>query len=134
MQKENTKRTAEPENGQSPKRTFGRREQNRKALKSAIEKGRKENKPSDWMPEELNNTIKNFNDMFINNLAVSLTQIFVGPQGAPKQAEGETRSGDSSPVKGLLEEVKEEHEEYSSEKKRQHDGKETDETNETEEL
>ena len=73
VQKESMKRAAEPENGPSPKRTLGRREQNRKALKSAIEKGRKENKSSDWMPEELNNTIKNSNDMFINNLAVSLT-------------------------------------------------------------
>ena len=133
VQKESMKRAAEPENGPSPKRTLGRREQNRKALKSAIEKGRKENKSSDWMPEELNNTIKNFNDMFINNLAVSLTQIFVGPQNAPKPPEGESRSAASSPSKGVLEEVKEEHEEFSSEKKRSLDGKETEETYETEE-
>lgn len=53
------------------------KEQRRENLKTIMEHGRKLKKHQEWMSKELNNTIANFNDLFINNLSQSLTQIFI---------------------------------------------------------
>lgn len=53
------------------------KEQRREGLKYVMEHGRKIKKHQEWLSKELSNTIENFNEIFINNLSLSLTQIFV---------------------------------------------------------
>jgi hypothetical protein len=53
------------------------KEQRRDGLKAVMKHGRRIKKHQEWLSKELGNTIENFNDLFINNLSHSLTQIFV---------------------------------------------------------
>lgn len=53
------------------------KEQRREGLKHVMEHGRRVKKHQEWLSKELSNTIENFNEMFISNLSLSLTQIFV---------------------------------------------------------
>lgn len=53
------------------------KEQRREDLKTIMKHGRKIKKHQEWMSKELGNTIENFNELFLNNLSLSLTQIFV---------------------------------------------------------
>lgn len=63
------------------------KEQRRDDLKNIIKHGRKVKKHQEWLSKELGNTIENFNEMFINNLSLSLTQIFVDKDKKLKQQE-----------------------------------------------
>jgi len=56
---------------------INQKEQRRDGLRAIMKHGRKIKKHQEWMSKELGNTIENFNEMFINNLSLSLTQIFV---------------------------------------------------------
>lgn len=59
------------------------KEKKRDDLKAIMKHGRKIKKHQEWLSKELSNTIENFNDLFINNLSQSLTQIFVNKPKSP---------------------------------------------------
>ena len=65
------------------------KEQRREGLKYVMEHGRKIKKHQEWLSKELSNTIENFNEMFINNLSLSLTQIFVDKEKKKDEVESD---------------------------------------------
>jgi hypothetical protein len=70
------------------------KEQRRENLKTIMQHGRKIKKHQEWMSKELGNTIENFNEMFINNLSLSLTQIFVDKDHKIKEQQQESENSD----------------------------------------
>jgi hypothetical protein len=53
---------------------YGNRSRSQRFVRPHMKKKKSED---EWLPNELNNTIKNFNEMFITNLSTSLSHIFV---------------------------------------------------------
>ena len=63
------------------------KEQRKDDLQTIMKHGRRVKKRQEWLSKELGNTIENFNEMFISNLSLSLTQIFVDKEKQKNQVE-----------------------------------------------